>query len=188
MRRQALFGFVVIVGALSFIAIVAGLHVVQTAYDPATQLMSELALGPHGEAMLAAFSSLTVSLASLALGLPAQNPLLKIVLAASALCFIVAGIFPLGAATGLHVAAVALGFITAGLAMYLLPSVHQFQRASWRVASWGFLAAMASAAALAHSLVPIGIAQRLAAAALLGWLCACGWKLVRGEMQNMQHD
>ncbi|MCL2524238.1 MAG: DUF998 domain-containing protein [Betaproteobacteria bacterium] len=185
MHRQVLFGFASMAGALAFVVIVIGLHTVQTAYDPAAQLMSELALGPHGEMMLAAFSALAVSIAALALGLPAQNPLLRAVLILCALCFLVAGIFPLGVATELHVAAVALGFVTAGLAMYLLPSVLRFQNTLWRVTSWGFLAAMASVAALGHSFVPAGIAQRLATAALLGWLGACGCRLVRDEAPHV---
>jgi len=184
MRRQVLFGIVTIAGTLAFIVIVVGLHAAQTAYDPAVQLMSELALGPYGNIMPAAFSALAISIASLALGLPTQDLLLKAVLMVSALCFSVAGIFPLGAATETHVAAAALGFVTVGLAMYLLPSIPLFQGTLWHVMSWGFLSIMGSATALGHSVIPAGIAQRLAAAALLGWLGACAWRLVRDELPN----
>ena len=178
MRKQAISGVIAIAGALMFIAIVAGLQAAQNVYDPVQQLMSELALGPHGEIMLEAFLALAVSIAALAFGLPGQNRLLKTALAVSALCFVVAGICPLGAATELHVAAVALGFIAAGLAMYLLPSASRFQGVPWRVASWGLLSAMGVAVVLGHALIPAGVSQRLAAAALLGWVGACGWRLV----------
>jgi hypothetical membrane protein len=179
MRQQALAGGAAIAGAVAFTVIVAGLQAAQSAYDPSEQLMSELALGPHGRFMLGAFVALTVALAALALGLPARQRWARAALLVSALCFLAAGIFPLGAATEAHVSAVALGFVSAGLAMYLLPAAPPFQGARWRIASWGLLAVMGAAAALAHSALPIGLGQRLAAAALLGWLGLCGGRLLR---------
>lgn len=180
-KPRPLLSTVTIAAVATFVAVVWVLHSLQTAYDPATQLMSELALGPYGEAMLAAFLSLALAIAALGLSLPAGSGLtVRLVLAVSSLCFVAAGVFPLGAATELHVAAVALGFVAAGVSMYLLPScTTPFRTRSWQAASRGFLVAMATAAALGHSVIPIGVAQRLAAAALLGWLVACAWRLGR---------
>ena len=182
MHNPKVCGVVTMTGVGSFLAIVSYLQTVQTDYDSAQQLMSELALGARGGVMLFAFLALAIALLSLAVGLAFQGSqlVLKVVLAFAAICFVGAGMFPLGAATELHIALVALAFIASGLAMYLLPSCAAgFQTRSYRFASWGLLAALVLSVALGHSVVSIGIAQRLAATALLAWLTLFSWRLVR---------
>jgi len=182
MTKANVSGAASIVGVVLFVAIVCYLHAVQPGYDPAHQLMSELALGVHGEVMLFAFLAVAFALLALLIGLSLLGAqlLLKVVLAFAALCFIGAGVFPLGATTEVHVALVALAFIAGGLAMYLLPSYTTgFKTQFCRLTSWGLLTALALSVALGNSVLPIGIGQRLAAIALLAWITAFGWKLIR---------
>lgn len=61
-------GALTMTGALGFVVVVGALHVLQPGYAPAHQLMSELALGAYGWAMLAAFLFIAVSTLSVALG------------------------------------------------------------------------------------------------------------------------
>jgi len=56
--------YVTIYSLSVFIFIVAGLHLMQTHYDPVHQLMSELALGQYGFLMLFAFLAFSLALFS----------------------------------------------------------------------------------------------------------------------------
>lgn len=54
-------GIAVLVGVTLFVSTVATLHFVQPEYEPVHQLMSELALGPFGWAMIIAFAGLALA-------------------------------------------------------------------------------------------------------------------------------
>ena len=96
-------------GVATFIAVVATLHFLQPGYDPSTQLMSELALGRYGGAMTAAFGGLAVAVFGIqaSIGASGAGKGLRAVLVGAAAFFLLAGIFPLGAASGIHIAAIA---------------------------------------------------------------------------------
>jgi hypothetical protein len=182
MGKPQVSGAISIMAVATFFAIVGYLHVAQNGYDPVHQLMSELALGEHGELMLFAFLAVASALLALAIGLSFRSAqlALKGVLGFASLCFVGAGVFPLGATTEVHVALVALAFIACGLAMYLLPScVAGFQSKLCRFTSWGLLAALALSVVLGQSIFPMGIGQRLAAFALLAWVTVFSLRLVR---------
>lgn len=68
MGKVKLCGAISITGAAVFLAIVSYLHLAQAGYDPAHQLMSELALGAHGGMMLFAFLAVAFALLALAIG------------------------------------------------------------------------------------------------------------------------
>ena len=164
-------------GIAGFLLIVAALQAVQPDYDARHQLMSELALGPYGGLMLAAFTSLALSLACLAAALyHARAPRCMVALrGAAALCFQGAGVFQPHPATRLHVGLIAAAFVLCGLAMAGLPRALAAKRLRHaRVFSWGLGGAMAAGAALD---LPIGIAQRLSAAALLAWMAIVAFQL-----------
>ena len=169
-------------GAAGFVAVAGTLHFVQPGYDPRHQLMSELAIGPHGGWMLLAFLSIAASVlaaggVSRAMGAPA--PVAWLFVAASA-AFVAAGVFPLGTATDLHVGSIALAFVLSVLAMYLAPSAGSGMAAlAPRALSWTRAAGVAFAVVLGHSLLPMGIGQRLAAACLLMWLAAVGLRATK---------
>jgi hypothetical protein len=152
-----------------FLATVVPLHFLQAGYDPINQLMSELALGRYGGAMLVAFAGLAIAMLGAAL-LPASRSA-KATAALASAAFLVAGIFPLGATSELHIGAIATAFVLAVLAMYFYPP---------RSLSWSLAAAVALSVVLGHTVLPMGIGQRMAAACLLAWLLALG------SMRNAQ--
>ncbi|MBK9615936.1 MAG: DUF998 domain-containing protein [Uliginosibacterium sp.] len=157
-------------GMAGFVLIVAALHAVQPGYDARHQLMSELALGPYGGFLLAAFTSLALATACLAAALyhARAHRSMVALLGAAALCFQGAGLFQLHTATRLHVGLIAAAFVLCGLAMAGLPRALAAKRLRHpRVFSWGLGGAMAAFAALD---LPIGLAQRLSAATLLIWM------------------
>ena len=86
-------GSLAIAGAIGFVLIVSILHLLQPGYDPKHQLMSELALGAHGWAMLLAFLFIAGSTLSLALGIAhlQRSPWLEGVLAVATLGFLGSG-------------------------------------------------------------------------------------------------
>ena len=180
-------GLAAIGGVLLFLAVVIPLHFLQPRYDPANQLMSELALGPHGGAMVLAFGGLAlasfgVQAACGALG--ARWPLRGLLLAASA-CFLASGVFPLGATSGIHIGAIACAFVLSVLAMYLFPRMAgRASESVPRLVSWGCAAGVAAGVALGHSMLPMGIGQRAAAAFLLLWFVLVGWRLARPMRQS----
>jgi hypothetical protein len=94
--------------------------------------------------------------------------------------FLAAGLFPLGEASSIHIAAIAAAFVLSVLAMYLFPAMAE-QAAGWapRSVSWGLAAGVAASVLLGHTVVPMGIGQRSAAAFLLAWLAVVGWRAAR---------
>jgi hypothetical protein len=175
-------GAMALAGVGLFLAVVVSLHLLQPGYDPSAQLMSELALGPHGWAMLVAFVALAMATIGIqvAIGPFGASVGLRLVLLAAAASFLAAGIFPLGETALIHIAAIAMAFVLFVLAMYLFPS--QAGRASLlvpRLLTWGLGAAVGASVALGHSVLPMGLAQRAAAFFVLAWLVIVGWRLCR---------
>ncbi len=175
-------GWLAIAGALSFCLIVIALHFLQPDYDARYQLMSELALGQHGWAMLPAFFSFALSVMGLQVAVRRfrASGLLQAVLLGAAVALVGAGIFPLGQATVLHVGLVAFAFILLVLAIYLFPS--QVGGLAWRplrAVCWVLAASAAISVTLGQSLLPMGIAQRFAVTSVLVWLGLMGWILLR---------
>jgi hypothetical protein len=175
-------GSLAITGAIGFVVIVSILHVLQPGYDLAHQLMSELALGAYGWAMLPAFLSIAASTLFLALGIAQvqRSPWLQVVFAVATLGFLGAGVFPLGRASEWHIFLIAIAFVAVVLAMYLVPSIAPTQfGGKARIVSWCLAAGTALSVFLGHSVLPIGIGQRLAAACVVTWLCFAGKRLGR---------
>jgi hypothetical protein len=163
-----------------FLVVVLTLHAVQTHYDPVNQLMSELALGPHGWAMFFAFAGIGVALAGIQFSIArlGATHVLRGLLVLAAVFFLAAGVFPLGETSMIHISAVAAAFVTAVLAMYLFPSLAGRAAAlAPKSLSWSFAAGVAMSVALGHSLVPIGIGQRMASSFLLLWMLVLGMRL-----------
>lgn len=101
-------------------------------------------------------------------------------MALAALSFLAAGVFPLGPTSGIHIAAIATAFVLSVLAMYFFPaSAGSAAVAAPRAVSWSLAAGVAVSVALGHSILPMGVGQRLAAACLLAWLAILGWRLRR---------
>lgn len=171
-------GILSIAGAILFLMVVIPLHLLQKNYDPASQMMSELALGVHGGYMFGAFLALALAFTGLATGLHgALQPRFAAFLAGcTALAFAGAGFYRLDNAIEVHVALVATAFLLAGLLMYLLPSRMP---GITRMVSWGLMGLMVLAVLSGHLLLPMGIAQRLASACVLVWLVWTGLVLVK---------
>ena len=176
-------GFAAVLGVAVFTFVVVSLHVLQPRYDPANQLMSELALGRHGWAMFFAFAAIATALAGLQFAIAALGAGngLRILMMISAALFLAAGVFPLGEATStIHISAIAAAFVTAVLAMYLFPSMSgNAAELKSKAVSWSMAAGVAVSVAMGQSALPMGIAQRLAAAFLLLWILVMGSKLLR---------
>ncbi len=175
-------GGLAIAGALSFSSIVVALHLLQPDYDARYQLMSELAPGRHGWAMLPVFFAFALSVVGLQVAVRQfrASGLLQAVLLGAAVALIGAGIFRLGQATELHVGLAAFAFILLVLGIYLFPS--QVGGLAWRplrAVCWGLAASAAISVALGQSVLPMGIAQRFATTSVLVWLCLMGWMLSR---------
>ena len=171
-----------LVGVAIFIATVVPLHLLQPDYDPTHQLMSELALGTYGWAMILAFGGLALAVFGVqaAIGALGAARGLRLLLVAAALCFLAAGIFPLGDTSEIHIAAIATAFVLSVLAMYLFPaSASRASFAAPRAVSWSMAGGVAVSVALGHSILPMGIGQRLAATCILWWLAILGWRLSR---------
>jgi hypothetical protein len=178
--RGQLAGVTALLGAGVFIAVVGTLHVLQRDYDPAHQLMSELALGPHGGAMIAAFGGLALAMAAIQFAVASQggSVILRAFLLAAAAFFLAAGIFPLGATSTEHIAAIACAFVTAVLAMYLFPTTAGTAAdVAGRSVSWTCAAGVAAGIVLGLSAVPMGVGQRIGALFLLAWMLVVGWRL-----------
>lgn len=172
---------VILIGIAGFMATVGYLHIVQTNYSPLHQLMSELALGKQGVLMLWAFLSFALSVAATIKLLP--HLVLKLLLGLTFLSLASAGIFKLGEATTLHVALVTLAFILLVLCLYLTPRLlTAFQTPVAMTICWGLGASTALFVALGQGILPIGLAQRLATACLLLWLC---WLAIYKPEQNI---
>lgn len=169
-------------GVTIFVATVTALHLLQPDYDPTNQLISELALGPYGWVMTLAFGGLALAVLGVQAAISALGAVrgLRLLLAAAALCFLAAGIFPLGNTSEIHIAAIATAFVLSVLAMYLFPSgASRATFAAPRAVSWSLAVGVAVSVALGHSTLPMGIGQRLAATCILLWLAILGWRLRR---------
>jgi len=166
-------GYVSILGAVVFVLTVLILQAVQPGYNPMHQLMSELALGQHGTAMIIAFSAFSVSvfgtqveLKKYAVPIP-----IRLLLMLAALSLLGAGIFRLDNALEFHVSLIAIAFILLGLTMYLLPTRPGALNSKYlKYVSWGLGGGAALGVTLGHFLVPMGGAQRFAALCILVWL------------------
>ena len=180
-------GAAAVLGVGMFLVVVLTLHAVQVPYDPMNQLMSELALGPYGWAMFFAFAGIAVALVGIQFSIAALGATytLRGLLTLAALFFLAAGVFPLGETSMIHISAIATAFVTAVLAMYLFPSLAGRAAAlAPRSISWSFGAGVAISVALGHSLVPIGVGQRLAALFLLLWMLVLGLRLWHARRVN----
>ena len=175
-------GVATMIGVAMFIIVVLILQQIQSGYEPRHQLMSELALGQHGWAMFVPFLGLATAVLGVQVAIAAfvDSHGYRVLLGAAALFFLTAGVFPLGATSFIHISAIATGFVLSVLAMYLFPtSAGRASVAAPRVVSWPLAAGVAISVALGNSVIPMGIAQRLAAACLLLWLGIVGWRLIR---------
>ena len=170
------------VGVAMFVIVVFTLHLLQPGYDPRYQLMSELALGQQGWAMFLAFSGLASAMFGVQLSIAHSGGTrgYRFLLDAAALCFLAAGVFPLGVSSIIHISAIATAFVFSVLAMYLFPT--NAGRASTlipRAVSWLLSVGVAASIALSQFSVPMGISQRLAAVCMLVWLGFVGFKLLK---------
>jgi hypothetical protein len=184
-------GAATLFGVMLFVTTVVTLHVVQPAYDPMHQLMSELALGPFGWAMIIGFAGLALAVFSvqIPISVAGASVWLRLVLAAAAVSFLAAGIFPLGAASEIHITSISTAFVLSVLAMYLFPSTAgNAARAAPRWISWSLAAGVAASVAVGHSLLPMGVGQRVAALCLIVWLTILGWRFASGRYTALQPD
>ncbi len=180
--KRAWAAVVTMIGVVMFIIVVVMLHSIQSEYEPRHQLMSELALGQHGWAMFVAFLGLATAVFGVqaAIGTFGGSHGYRVLLGVAALLFLTAGIFPLGATSFIHISAITTGFVLSVLGMYLFPtSAGRASVLAPRAVSWPLAAGVAVSVALGDSVIPMGIAQRLAAACLLLWLGIVGWRLFR---------
>jgi hypothetical protein len=180
-----------LVGVALFVATVVTLHFVQPAYEPSHQLMSELALGPSGWAMVIAFAGLALAVFGVqaAIAIPGASRWLRILLGASALSFLAAGLFPLGATSEIHITVIAIAFVLSVLAMYLFPSsAGDAAAAAPRFISWSLALGVAGSVVLGHSVLPMGVGQRLAALFLVVWLVVLGWRFTNRRYAAQQPD
>jgi len=178
-------------GVLMFLVTVVTLHLLQPGYDPVHQLISELALGPYGWAMILAFAGLALAAVGVqaALGVFGGSQYLRLLLTAAALFFLAAGVFPLGAHSEIHIAAIATAFVLSVLAMYFYPvGAGRAANAVPRALSWCLAAGVAVGVALGHSVLPMGIGQRLAALCLVIWLAILGWRFANGRYAAQQPE
>ena len=181
--RTSTQGVLALAGVAAFLVVIIPLHFVQSGYDPRHQLMSELALGPHGSWMLLAFLCLAASQVAVAMMARQAGAALalQLVFLAAAAAFVASGAYPLGPGTSdVHIGAIALAFVLAVLGMYLAPS-GPFAALAPRVVSWALAAGVAIAVVLGHSVLPMGIGQRLAAAFLLAWIAGVSVRALRGQ-------
>ena len=170
-----------IVGVAVFIVTVIALHLLQPDYNPRHQLMSELALGQYGWAMFLAFLGLAVAVFGVQAAIGSYRAVrgYRILLNIAAMLFLTAGVFPLGDTSTIHIGAITLAFVLSVLAMYFFPSsAGEASIVAPPIVSWTLAAGVAASVALGN-LMPIGIAQRLAAGCLLVWLAILSWRLLR---------
>ncbi len=170
------------IGVAAFLVVVVLLNAIQPDYDPQYQLVSELALGPHGWAMVIAFGGLALATLGIPIALADFGAALgyRLLLCITASFFLAAGAFPLGKTFSLHILAIAAAFLLSVISMYFFPT--QAGRASNfvpKLHSWGLAVSLTTCVALGHSLIPMGIGQRLAALCLLSWLIVVAWKVRR---------
>lgn len=166
-------------GVLAFGLLVLTLHLLQPAYDARHQLLSELAEGRGGWALRLAFGGVVLALLGVQHGLGAVGAAAapRALLGGAAVALGVAGAVPLGQAAEVHIVAVLMGLVLIGVAGYLLPTrAGRLPARALRRGTW-LLGCVAVAGLVSMNFgMPIGLAQRLAVACVLGWL---GWLSVR---------
>lgn len=171
LHMGALFSFI---GTALFLMVVIPLHFVQQGYNPRFQLLSELALGEYGWMMLFAFIGLALS--AIGAGIIAYHTAKfpSVIWGFAALCFLGAGIFPLGESDFLHIALIASAFVLSVLGMF----VFARQSGKWASGKLSYLLAvgMTFSIFLGSSILDMGIAQRLAALCLLIWFVVIGYQ------------
>lgn len=174
MRLTRLARFSGLGGALTFVGTVALLPSWQPGYDPRRQLMSELANGPHGGALLAAFLGLAVAIAACAGVLASHRAARPLVvpLGLSAVCIGAAGVLSLHRQPEAHVGLVAAGFGLACAGVAGLPLLRAAVVRGRSRLSWAFGGAMIGSLGLA-AVLPFGLVQRAAAACFVGWILWC---------------
>jgi Protein of unknown function (DUF998) len=185
--RRSWGGTAALVGVAMFVVTVVALHLLQPNYQPAQQLMSELALGRYGGAMILAFSGLALAVFGIQVAVAAAGASwgFRVLLLLASLLFVSSGVFPLGETSEIHIGAIAGAFVLSVLAMYLFPSsAGQASVLAPRALSWTLAAGVAASVFLGHSVLPMGIGQRLAAACLLLWLGILGWRLRATAVQK----
>ena len=165
---------------LLFVLVVSVLQSTQVDYDAQAQFISELALGRGGEWLRLAFVALATALAVVANGLrpsPAPRWLIALLFAA-AVCFVTAGGITLEVSADAHIALVAIAFICCGTAMYALSrSKSVIRRRFIRILSSSCTVTLCGAVGLGSQWIDGGLAQRLAASALLCWLGLIAWQV-----------
>ena len=175
-------GCITIGGVIGFISSVGYLHIVQEGYDPVQQLMSELALGRHGNLMIFAFFSFAASVFTAQIGLHrCKSPIIiKLFLITASISLSGAGVFDLNNAAVLHIVLVAIAFVLIVFVTYLLPRyVSAFRTPAHKLISWSLGAFTALSIALGQNLIPMGIGQRGAALCILAWLGWLGYRFMR---------
>lgn len=170
--RDGIFGWISVAGVVVFVAVVGSLHFVQPGYNGTTQLISRLALGRYGGFMYVAFAGLAVATLGAALGCRGRKEMfvLRALLVGASLCFAIAGIFTLGTAAQVHIMAVAVGFVLVVLAMYLGPRFGEHGLLPSASSSWSLAGGAALSVAAGHSVLPMGIGQRLGVSCIIAWL------------------
>ena len=166
-----------IAGAIAFVLVVGILYLLQPSYDFVHQLICDLALGAYGWAMLPAFALLAASALSVAVATAQvqRSPWPPVALAVATLGFLGAGVVPLRRASEWHIALIAIAFVAVLSAMYLLPSFAPAQfGGKAKVVSWSLAGGTALSVFPGHSVLAIGIGQRLAAPCVVAWLCFAG--------------
>jgi len=169
------------IGAAGFSAIVLALHALRSDYDPTNQLISELANGPNGWAMLPAFSLLGASTWGLALsvGLVGRRRLLQLLLVVSGAGFVCAGVFTVGMFPLAHVLSIAVAFVLMVLAMYEFPRAVGWTRdVVPRCISWSLAGGLCGGIALGQTLLSLAVGQRIAALCLVAWLEFASFRLL----------
>jgi len=163
-----------------FAGIVLYVQSAQPAYVWRTQFMSELALGAQGFMMHAAFGALALGAAGLipcfragCRGDPFTRWLFSGLFALAAAAFVVAGAVTLARGPTLHIGSVFVAFVALATAMFVT-----FRHAAFGALRWFSLAALLFALAALVSgssgLLAAGLAQRLTALGILGWMSAAG--------------
>ena len=173
MRPLNFQNIIIVLGVFGFIFIVTALTVVQTNYNSAHQLISELALGKYGFFMMFAFFSFSIAviMAQDALAIHSNNKIIRFLLFTSSCSLAGAGIFELGDYTNLHVILMAIAFVFIVLSMYLMPRLMpKFRKIKPTTICWFLGIGTVVSVFLGHEYIPLGVAQRVAASFIFLWL------------------
>src|SRR5947209_4547092 len=131
--------------------------------------------------MLPAFGFLALSLLGVQNGLRGVGTSLvpRVLLISSAVAMLTAGLIPLGRLTKIHGAVVILGTTLIVVAMYLLPSrAGMFRTSRLQAECWTLSAATVITSFTAVVGIPAGLALRMAASCVVGWLILLSRRLV----------